>query len=337
MNNNTNSDYTQTQYKRLKVSRDIASRITSHAVKNCCKTLKSVAVTLKVNAQGKAYYHGLFKCGSVWDCPHCSGIISSERREEIEKAIDSWRLSGGKVKLITYTVRHNLGHDLKSVMFALGEAYRFTKSGAPYQRVKELYNIKGSIVATEINYGEFGWHYHKHEIIFYKTNKDFVQLEAFIYKRYNSKLKELGFNSLVGIGVNVSAGEGQLSNYLSKWGLENELTSIKDSKSKTPFQLLDDPVDQDLFIEYSRTMHSKKRITWSKGMKDYFNINEVSDEELVEEENSPEDKIIKVISHSEWKYIIKNDLYLKVLMKAEKLGTNFNTWYDWEINNYLFT
>lgn len=340
MNNNTKSQFIEKQYKRLKVSQGLALSTTGHAVKSCCKTMKSALVKVKVNLNGRAYYHGLFKCGSVWDCPHCSGIISSHRKEEIEKALNIWRLDCGFVSLITYTVKHNKGHSLKEVMTACNEAYRFTKSGAPYKRFKEKYKILGSIVANEINYNEeFGWHYHRHEIVFSRSKIDVDQVDITLYKRYNNKLEELGFSSLPGIGVNISENEGDLAKYLSKWGLENELTSTKEfpeyveASSKTPFELLDDEKDYNYFIEYSKTMHGKKRLTWSKGMKDYFGINEVEDEELIDQDEVKEDEVIKVITHKEWQYIIKNDLYLEVLRQAELGKESFDNWYKVNIIN----
>lgn len=340
MNNNTKSQFIANQYKRLKVSQFLALSVTGHAVKSCCKSIKSHSVKLKINPQGQAYYHGLFKCGSVWDCPHCSGIISSHRKDEIEVALTKWRLAGGSVSLITYTVRHNKGDSLNSVMTACNEAYRFAKSGSTYQKMKKKYKILGSIVANEINYNnEFGWHYHRHEIVLYKADIDVRILEGIIYARYNNKLADFGFSSLPGVGVFISENEGDLAKYLSKWGLENELTSNKEftnspeTISKTPFQLLDNEEDYQQFIEYSRTMHGKLRLRWSKGLKAYFDINVSEDQEIVDQDDDPDelDVVVAVISNKEWNYIIKNDLYLEVLRHAEHNKDNFKFWYYFNV------
>jgi len=333
MDNNTKPDFLQKQYKRLKVSQELAYQYTQHAVKTCCKMLKGAQLELRLNKNNQAYYSGLIKCHSVWDCPHCSSIIASKRREEIGLAIDKWRLEGGKVKLITFTVRHNKKDELKNLQYAVNEAYRFSKSGAPFQRIKKRFQVQGSIVANEINYSNTaGWHYHRHEILFYKSDLDFKIYEQFIYERYYSHLVKLGFSSLPGIGVNVSKREGDLSDYLTKWGLENELTSDKKKVAgKTAFQLLDNEVDHYLFIEYSKTMRGKRRITWSNGLKDFFGINDISDDEIIEEEEDHNDTIIKYITYNEWKFIIQNDLYTEVLLKAEGDITEFYSWYLFNI------
>jgi len=328
-----NNQWKQVQYKRLIKSREIAYNYTGHAVVNCCKRIKSANLKLRLNVDGQAYYDGLIKCHSVWDCPHCSGIIAKNRRHEIGLAITQWRLMGGKVKLITYTVRHNKNDKLKDVKEIVNEGYRFSKSGAPYQRLKENYKIEGSIVTNEINYSDvFGWHYHRHEIVFYKSELDFKGFEEVIYKRYYKYLSNNGFSALPGIGVNVSEKEGDLSDYLTKWGLENEITSNKESYSKTPFQLLDNEEDLELFIEYSRVMLGKRRITWSRGLKDVFNLKDLSDEEVIENENDPGDEIVTIITKKQWDIILSRYLYLEVLDVASDPRMDF---YSWWVDNVL--
>lgn len=331
MDYTSDNQWKQVQYKRLDNSRLIASHFTGHGVMNCCKKIKSANLKLRINSEGKAYYDGLLKCHSVWDCPYCSGIISTKRRKEIGIALLTWAEAKGKVKLITYTVKHNKSDRLKDLQNVINEAYRFSKSGSTYQKLKKEYKIKGSIVANEINYSDdFGWHYHRHEIVFYNSDQDFKHFEDVIYKRYYSKLSELGFSSLPGIGVNVSEREGALSTYLSKWGLDNELTSIKDSNSRTPFQLLDELANEDdlgLFLEYSKTMKGKRRLTWSNGLKDFFGIDEISDEDITEEEQNSDDLIITTITKKEWDYILQNSLYLKVLEVAGSPGIDFYSWW----------
>lgn len=336
MDNNTNSNFIQTQYKRLKVSQKLANNFTGHAVKICCKAIKSAQISIKQNKEGNTYYSGLMHCNSVWDCPHCSGVISAARRDEIEQALILWKAQGGKVKLITYTVQHDKGHSLKDLQSAVSQAYKYSKAGRGYQDIKAKFNIKGSIVANEVNYSDqYGWHYHRHEIIFYQSNRNFKELEQYIYEKYYTKLVQLGFSALPGIGVNVSKGEGSLSNYLSKWGLENELTSQKESYSKTPFQLLDDPVDHFLFVEYSKAMLGKRRITWSRGLKDYFEIDQLNDQDILDHQDKDQDQIIKVIDPITWKYIITNDLYLEVLSRAKLDLYRFDLWFHHNVSVYV--
>lgn len=336
MDNNTNSNFVQTQYKRLKVSQKLANFYTGHGVKSCCKQIKSPFISIKQNEQGNTYYSGLMHCNSVWDCPHCSGVIAAGRRDEIKQALDKWRSDGGQVKLITYTIKHDKSNSLNDLQFAVSQAYKFTKAGKGYQTIKQLFKIQGSIVANEVNYSdEFGWHYHRHEIIFYKSDRNFKELEQYIYEKYYTKLVQFGYSALPGIGVNVSEGEGSLSNYLSKWGLENELTNNKETFSKTPFQLLDDQNYHHLFLEYSRAMLGKRRITWSRGLKDYFEINNVTDDEIIEKQDQEQDPVIKVIDPIDWKYIINNDLYLEVLSRAKLELYEFDIWYHYNISIYV--
>lgn len=334
MDNNTTDKYFQVKYKRLRIAQDLAAAYTDHSVKSCLKHLKGSQVQIKQNDQGGTYYSGLIHCKSVWDCPHCSAVIAAGRRDEIKKALDLWISQGGKVKLVTYTVKHNKTDRLEQLQNAVNEAYRFSKSGGGYQVLKADLNIIGSIVANEINYSdEFGWHYHRHEIVFFRSGQDFKRFEDYVYSKYYKKLVDLGYSSLPGIGVNVSDGEGNLSNYLSKWGLENELTNNKESFSKTPFQLLDDISDHGLYVEYSRVMQGKRRLTWSRGLKALFLIADLTDEELIEQAED-QDLTVKKISYDEWKFITGQGLYLEVLQQA-KNGFLFDDWYYNHVSIYV--
>lgn len=333
MDNSINSNYLQVKYKRLKVAQALAVKFTDHRIVECCKNMKGVGVQVKINQDGGAYYSGLMHCKSVWDCPHCSAVIAAARRDEIKQALDNWTAQGGKVKLVTYTVRHNKSDKLDTLQNAVNQAYRFSKSGRGYQYLKEQLNIVGSIVANEINYSqEYGWHYHRHEIVFYKSDNDFHVYQDNVYLKYYQELVNQGFSALPGIGVNVSDGEGNLSNYLSKWGLENELTSNKETFSKTPFQLLDDEQDHELYIEYSRVMQGKRRLTWSRGLKLLLLIEDKSDEEILEQTN--EDLILKFITYDEWKVIILRDLFQEVLLQAQN-RPNFDNWYYYHVSIYV--
>ena len=57
-----------------------------------------------------AYYRGLLRCGSVWECPVCALQIRAERADELKRAVECW--GHGNVAMLSLTVRHGLGDDL---------------------------------------------------------------------------------------------------------------------------------------------------------------------------------------------------------------------------------
>jgi hypothetical protein len=81
--------------------------------------------------------------------------------------------------------------------------------------------------------------------------------------------------------------------YVSKWGLEDEMTKGHIKKAlhgETPFDFLrayqNDPNDKQaaaLFIEFAKTFEGKKQLTWSKGLKKLYQVAEKTDEALAAE------------------------------------------------------
>jgi len=324
------------RYKRQRISGMLAKTHTTHSVKTCMMQSPGNKIQVVLSrSTGRAYYKGLITCGSVWDCPICSAKISARRSEEIKQAVENWYDMGGIVVMVTYTMRHNLGDSLKNVSRVITDAIRFVHSGAPYGRIKQKYNITGSISATEILFNPVnGWHYHKHQLLFIKSSElDYLKLEKWLFARYNKYLGLNGYGALSGIGVKVSPPQDNenLSDYITKWGLENELTADnKESGSFHPFELLDDEKYHARFVEYSRVMYGKRRLTWSRGLRDILGLAvELTDEQLAEQSELIEDDQIELvlIPGNYWRYIVKNNLRSKLLDMAENGSECFQDWY----------
>jgi hypothetical protein len=102
----------------------------------------------------------------------------------------------------------------------------------------------------------------------------------------------------------------------SKWDSAAELTKahIKNSRhGYTPWNLIRlyrDTGDERLvpiILEYAHTMHGQQQLIWSKGLKEKYGINDISDEEL-NEKLQDDGEQIGVLSPVQWKFIVKNDL-----------------------------
>lgn len=324
------------RYSRQKISAEYARNTTNHAVKDCMRTMAGSTVSIrKVRSSGRAFYSGLMTCGSVWDCPVCSAKISARRSEEINNAVSEWLSRGFSICMVTYTVSHNLGDRLKDLARAMTDAIRFVHSGAPWQRFSKKFGIRGSITATEILYNQVsGWHYHKHQVLFLeKNNVGSRELREWIYARYEKSIELSGFYSRDGIGVDVSEptkDQGSLPEYITKWGIAQELTSQeKIGSGLNPFDLLDDKKYASQFIEYSRAMYGKRRLTWSKGLRDILNMSKEIQDEILAQENDyleSEVEILHVFTHSEWKKILYLDLRVQILEKIESDPDGFDVW-----------
>jgi hypothetical protein len=126
------------------------------------------------------------------------------------------------------------------------------------------------------------------------------------------------------VGVDLQSGE-KASSYVSKWGLADELTKSnkKTGKtgSKTPWDFLRD-IKKDknsssvgLFQDYAKAFKGKSQLTWSKGLKKYFSLEEKTDQQLVDEKEK-EARIIGAINPDIWKKICKDKKRGEVLELA---------------------
>jgi hypothetical protein len=130
-------------------------------------------------------------------------------------------------------------------------------------------------------------------------------------------------------GVDIAVGNLKVGEYVSKWGLESEMTKsmIKrgSNESSTPWDILGafavtgDEDYADLFREYANCFRGRHQLEWSKGLRDRLGLGvEKSDEEIAAEriENCA---VVCFIGRSDWKHILRHELRAQVL-EAATLG-----------------
>jgi len=293
----------------------------------------------------KCHYGNLIVCGSVWNCPVCASKIAEVRRLELTKATEQHTHNGGSVLLVTFTYPHKREDDLKELLDKQAKAMQFFYRHRDYKDLKSRYMKRGRVRALEVNHGEAnGWHPHIHELWFMDMHfSDFetLHLEVLTLWRKACEKYGLGVPSFEH-GVDIRGGD-YAAKYVTKfgqedkkdWSIEHELTKANVKKgrkgSRSPFQLLDDYIEGDkragaLFIEYSQSFHRKKQLTWSRGLKAQFELEDKSDDEIAHEQ---EDTAILLaeIETDEWKAIVctstpKQDNRALVLTLAENGGVD---------------
>lgn len=152
------------------------------------------AVAIKrrnIDGQVIASYQGLMTCGSVWSCPRCSAVIAHTRAEEIGRAVRECHRQGGKVYLMTLTMRHTSRDRLAELWDGLsagwrsafgtrkwtGQRGRLVERAGKTAVVKsrpgdaELFDVAGMTRVVEATYGVptrggNGWHLHVHALVF---------------------------------------------------------------------------------------------------------------------------------------------------------------------------
>lgn len=311
-----------------------------HQVVNCLRARISnqsgVSVFYNVERQ-KANFGNLQRCGSVWNCPICSMTITENRRKELATGLANWTNSGGFCYLVTFTNAHHKGDCLKSLID--GQKKAFIKLWQKTKLTNYLNSIGyvARIVATEVTYSNNnGWHPHYHMIFFFDCQICINTLQSFLAQEWiiacaKSKLKAPNLIN----GVDVRDGT-YAAKYVSKWGLEHEVTKGHLKKglkgSLTPFDLLrectENPQYKPLFKQFSDVFKGRRQLVWSRGLKDILCIAQKTDEQLIAE---TDEKSVQVneLAHIIWELILKYNQRAHVLELVENdYKNNTNTFND---------
>lgn len=325
------------RYALQSVARDILPKSrTALCLRTRIKGGEGVGVW-KCECSGTAHYSGLIVCGSVWTCPVCGAKISEKRRVELQAAIGQHRQRGGDVLLLTLTTPHELGDDLAALIEQQAQALQaFFRQRAVRAIMAEMGEV-GRVRAFEITHGRKGtnngWHPHYHFLQFVKGGADAAQLMDWRTRLYLEWAKAcqragLGMPSFQH-GIDLRDGS-YAEKYISKWGLESEMTKghIKKAKAggETPFDLLravladkGDKQAAALFAEFGRVFKGKRQLSWSRGLKAMFDLEDKTDEELAEE-HSEEAQLLGLISVAQWRDVLKVNARATVLELAAHSG-----------------
>lgn len=278
-----------------------------------CRHKRTVKNSVQVSTDGTGVaITGIETCGSARDCPVCAPNIYAARAAEIVKACTSHRGRRGLVLMLTLTVRHQGSNDLKWLSSKVSEAYRSMRRSRRFQRLwRDQLGIRWVIRGDEQNHGPNGWHPHLHVLLFVPEDSKLAEqareaaknkkplnartsdLLYPIYERWSERVEAVLGSAFVptverGVVVTVSTDD----EYIAKLGLEVAFITEKrgrTDKHRTPWELLQDATDGDLpaqklWREHSAAMLGRRQISWSRGMKQCFMVDEKTDEELAQEQ-----------------------------------------------------
>ena len=260
----------------------------------------------------KARYSGLRVCGSIWTCPVCAAKISERRAAELAQAITQARNLDIEVALLTVTVPHVRGESLADLLAALRKAWRSFTSGGTSGRLRRAIGLVGTIRHTEVTYGENGWHPHFHCLMFFRGK--LVDLEE-IQRAWGEHWQKCAVSA--GLrepstehGLTIQPGD-YAARYVSKWGLEHEMTKSMAKKSRvggrTPFDIADDFADGKdveknaaLWREYATAFKGQRQLYWSAGLKKLLVVEDKTDEEVLAEEEERPAQVVVQLTWPEW-------------------------------------
>jgi len=272
-------------------------------------------------------YSGLQTCGSVWACPVCSAKIAERRRVEIMAAMAAHKAVDGCVNLLTLTAPHQRTDVLRDLLYKQSEALKFLFKDRSVKNIFAEMGVIGQIRALEVTHGRKsdhnnGWHPHYHFLLFCGSGVDLARFDApqmmdwatRLYLRWASCCERAGLGTpSFAHGLKLDDGS-KAAKYVSKWGLEDEMTKGHTKKAlhgETPFDFLraylEDPNDKQagaLFKEFAETFKGKRQLHWSAGLKKRFAIGESSDEELAAKMEDYA-ALLGTITLEQWRDVLK--------------------------------
>lgn len=292
-------------------------------------------------------------CASVWLCPVCSSVIQSKRTTEVQKAIDWAKGNNYQVAMVTFTASHNVKMSLIEFGEKLQKAYVMMMKNIRKSRKKyEIGYIKG--VEFTHSYRN-GWHKHYHVILILKKECDIDSYFATIKNSWETacvknglldSTNEKAVQDFREHSVDLIKSAEEISNYVNKsskeWTLADELSKSvlkvgHNNEHRTPFQILSDIAttkdkkqrykDIDVFVEYMLYTYGLHQQDWSNGLKDAVGIRDLSDEEIIDE-NQDTAEYIAGLTVAHWHLIRSKYQRIQYFLAAKEGYESLKAFFD---------
>lgn len=284
-------------------------------IASCAWSLGKTVTVEKNPATNRAHVSGIQTCASIWACPHCASVIRRGRAREIAKAVARHQKAGGHLAFLTLTLRHDASDPLALTLDTVMDGWKNIVRNRAWRELKADVGVVGFIRATEVTYGQSGWHPHAHVLLFLDaplTEEGKEKIESTLFDPWARWCKKkTGKEPLREYGLDLQAVDEKgevLSQYISKlqleeealkeepWGVDAELARMdvkaaRKTSSVMPFSLLEEGSDlaperrNRLWVEYVHATRGRRAITWSRGLKASLGVGEMSDEAVLEQES----------------------------------------------------
>lgn len=272
---------------------------------NCGKLRidKELPVDVRYDAdKNRASFGNLQYCGSVWTCPDCSKKVSLAKKELVAQAVTSANAKGLHVAMLTLTIPHYLGDNLKELLSKMKKSknYLFTNRNSR-EWFADQFPIVGEITATEVKYSDRnGFHPHLHILLFLDREyqkEDIQRIEGEIYDFWAEKCVKRGLGKPSrkhGVDLKMEkTGEQTFASYIAKWGLASELTQShmkigkRNMQSLTMWEVLElskmEVSTKDkyshIFRTYAKAFKGARQIRPSNGLMEFLGLKDIEEDE----------------------------------------------------------
>lgn len=274
-----------------------------------------------------ARYAGLETCSNIWACPVCAPKIANERALRLEAAAQAHRLEGGRLVMVTATLKHRAGQPLETVADRLTGAWRRLQQRRPWRETRDAHGVRHHVRALEVTHGANGWHPHLHVLLFVRGKGEAADLAADLWPQWRAQVAKEGGEARRGA---FDVREVDVADYVAKWGAVQEValaTGKANGKGRSPWQLLAASAAGErqagaLFAEYGATMKGRTAMQTSRGLLEDYGVTDMTEDELRaahDPDFDPDERreTVLALSREEWAAVRKRGLAHKLLEVIE--------------------
>lgn len=282
------------------------------------------SVHIRLGESGWSFGH-LHRCGSAWSCPSCANQISRQRAREVAQAAQWWRAQdeSGKadVVLLTLTVRHRPGQDLRILRQGVSHAWRRIEQSRTWRKLRAVCGMSHHIRAQEVTWGDNGWHPHLHILLFcrnpnvppeyFARNEVTGACSGMLVDDWRRMVEDaLGKDCMPNRRRALDIERCDDATYIARMGLEVGGPAAKKAKDGhlTAMQLAKRIAEATgverarlgaLWREYAQAMHGAHQLHWSQGLKEAMGV-PLPDGEVVRQAEQPNALTIAAIPKETW-------------------------------------
>jgi Replication protein len=257
----------------------------------------------------RAHFHGTIRCASPFICPPCSAQLRRDRARDVVSCVNWWRGEDGNVELLTLTLRHSLGDDLRELNRARQRAWRALTAGKPWKALAARIGLAHYVRGTDDTHGRHGWHPHFHVLLFTRQPAGLrarARAVRDLRARWQRAVRKALGNAHVPSWRGVDLRACRSDEYVTKLGLEVVSPETKRARrgGLTPWEIAGRTVAGDgdaalLWSGYVRAMRGARQLTWSRGLRAAAALGAAkSDQEIVDaiDNDAPEVHVASIPS-----------------------------------------
>jgi hypothetical protein len=225
----------------------------------------------------------------------CSAQLRGERSKIVVQCVQWWRDQGDgrDVELLTLTLRHELGHDLRVTDRALKRSWRSLVQGKPWKKLARRLGVCYYIRGRDDTHGRAGWHPHFHVVLFTQPTRGIkarAKAVTLLRRRWEKCVARHVGQEYVPTWRGVDLRLCKKDEYIAKLGLEvtSPATKIARRGGLTPWQLgqlaaAGDESARGLWKLYVRAIKGSRQLTWSRGLRSAAGITDQrSDQDIAD-------------------------------------------------------